>query len=246
MTLSKDQARIARMTGMTVSRDNHHYIVLRILNQWIKNVGARYATGVLLDYGCGGQPYKSYLLQFLESYIGADVAAAQGTSLDIQFDPDQPLPLTSQSVDTILSTQTLEHVRNPAQYLQECARLLRPGGYLLISVPMQWRLHEVPHDYWRFTKYGLQELLAQHGFEMVEISICGGAWALAGQIINSHLAETGRGAKLLFRCLNEFFTHMDRMLPDSDETIGWMCVARSQPSEKFRPGKPGPPTCPSA
>lgn len=230
MSVSSSQTRIARMTGMTVSRNSHHYIVLRVLNQWVRDVGALYARGVLLDYGCGGQPYRAYLLQYLERYIGADVAAAKGTSLDIQFDPDQPLPLSGHSVDTILSTQTLEHVRNPAQYLQECARLLRPGGHLLISVPMQWRLHEVPHDYWRFTKYGLQELMAQHGFEVVEISTCGGAWALAGQIITSHLAETGRGSKLLFRCLNEFFIRMDRLLPDSDETIGWMCVARSQAS----------------
>lgn len=229
MTAPANRPCIARITGMSVSRDNHHYIVLRILNQWVKDVGARYARGVLLDYGCGGQPYKAYLLQFLENYIGADVAAAQGTSLDIQFYPDQSLPLTGQSVDTILSTQTLEHVRAPAQYLQECARLLRPGGHLLISVPMQWRLHEVPHDFWRFTKYGLQELMDQHGFEIVEICTCGGAWALAGQIINSHLAETGRGSKLLFRCLNEFFSRMDRWLPDRDETIGWMCVAKLKP-----------------
>jgi len=227
MSSPENQIRIARMTSMKVSPNDHHYIVLRILNQWVKDVGTKFARGVLLDYGCGGQPYKSYLLPYLEKYIGADVAAAEATHLDIEFLPNQPLPLSAQSVDTILSTQTLEHVRDPSQYLQECARLLRPGGHLLISVPMQWRLHEVPHDYWRFTKYGLKELLAQHGFEIIEIKTCGGAWALAGQIINSHLAETGRGSKFLFRCVNAFFTRMDRWLPDSDETIGWMCVARS-------------------
>lgn len=236
MQTSTDQDRIARMTGMSVSRNHHHYIVLRILNQWVREVGSKYARGVLLDYGCGGQPYRSYLLQYLDRYVGADVAAAQGTNLDIELSPEQPLPIEAQSIDTILSTQTLEHVRDPAHYLKECARLLKPGGYLLISVPMQWRLHEMPHDYWRFTRYGVQELMVQHGFELIEICSCGGAWALAGQIINSHLAETGRGSKLLFRCVNELFTRLDRWFPDSDETIGWMCVARSQAAKTTKPG----------
>lgn len=228
MREKNQRGKIVRTSNMILPRDHHHYIVLSLIHRWIKNIGLKHANGIMLDYGCGGQPYRSLFETRVDKYIGADVEAAIGTELDLIIRPGDPLALGCQSVDTVLSTQTLEHVYDFQGYLAECRRLLRPGGHLILTVPMQWRMHESPFDYWRFTKYGILSALEEHNFNVLHLSPCGGAWALAGQIINSHLAETGRGSKFLFRGLNEFFTLMDRLVPDSDETIGWMCVARSQ------------------
>lgn len=110
----------------------------------------------MLDFGCGGQPYRELFGTRITKYIGADVAAAQGVGIDLRLTPGARVPMEDATVDTILSTQTLEHVYDFQLYIEECKRLLRPGGILILTAPQQWRLHEVPYDYWRFTRHGLE------------------------------------------------------------------------------------------
>lgn len=217
---------VERISGLQVDLTSHHYIVLSQLHAWMARAGVPVARGVLLDYGCGGQPYRCLFTPRIERYIGADVAAAKGISLDIQFEPGQSLPLPDESVDTILSTQTLEHVYDFDAYLRECARLLRQTGNLIISVPMQWRQHESPFDYWRFTSHGLTAKLEEHGFVVATIEPCGGVYALLGQIFLSHQAETGRLRPRLTRWINRLSLWLDRRIPDTEDTLLWMCVAR--------------------
>jgi SAM-dependent methyltransferase len=217
---------LIRRSSTGESKWHHHYIVLSKLDNWMTSTASRYAKGVILDYGCGAQPYRQCLSKECSRYIGADVSPAHGIDLDILLTPGQPLAMPDESVDTIISTQTLEHVQDACAYVQECHRLLRPGGHLILTVPMQWRMHEQPYDYWRFTRHGVTSLACKAGLEICELSPCGGAWALAGQIINSHLSETARGTKLLYGIINNLALFADRHMPDRDETIGWMCIAR--------------------
>ena len=227
MKEATQRLKTVRMSDMHPSSNHHHYIVLSLLNNWITNIALEQASGVLLDYGCGGQPYRSLFETRVSQYIGADVEAAIGIKLDLIIEPEAPLALASQSVDTILSTQTLEHVLHFRRYLAECRRLLRPSGHLILTVPMQWRMHEVPFDYWRFTKYGVLAALEEQGLEVIQLSPCGGAWALLGQLLNSHLAASRRGSKALFWLINRAALWMDKRLPDTEETIGWMCIAKA-------------------
>jgi 2-polyprenyl-3-methyl-5-hydroxy-6-metoxy-1,4-benzoquinol methylase/glycosyltransferase involved in cell wall biosynthesis len=215
---------MTRITTNDVDPANHHFIALSILNRWLAEVALPRAQGVLLDFGCGGQPYRELFKPKITRYIGADVAIAKGVQLDLELVPGKPVPLRDASIDTVLSTQTIEHVYDSKFYLGECYRLLKPGGVLILSAPMQWRLHEVPHDYWRFTRYGLSELLTQSGFVLDVMAPCGGACALAGQIINSHLSESGRGKAIFYRIINRLALWLDKRLPDSDDTLGWMCL----------------------
>jgi SAM-dependent methyltransferase len=220
------RAKILRMSDMALPRSHHHFIVLSILHRWIRDIALPQASGVMLDFGCGGQPYRSLFETRVHRYIGADVAAAIGVNLDLVITPGAPLELECQSIDTVLSTQTLEHVYDFRSYLAECRRVLRPGGNLILTVPMQWRMHEAPFDYWRFTKYGVLSALDEHGFEVVHISQCGGAWALLGQLLNSHLAAKQRSSKMLLLMTNRIALWMDKRFPDAEETIGWMCIAK--------------------
>ena len=226
MKAQTSQAKIARMTTMMIPRSHHHYIVLSLINRWIRDVALPEASGVLLDYGCGGQPYRSLFETRVHKYIGADINAAIGINLDLVITPGSPLALECQSVDTVLSTQTLEHVYDFRCYLSESRRVLRPGGTLILTVPMQWRMHEAPFDYWRFTKYGVLATLEDLGFEVVHISQCGGAWALMGQLLNSHLAERQLRSRMLMRIINRMALWLDERFPDAEETIGWMCIAK--------------------
>jgi SAM-dependent methyltransferase len=216
---------LERVKEMQVDPASHHYIVLSHLYRWMRERALPAAYGVMLDYGCGGQPYRQLFSSQVSRYIGADVAAAQNTTLDIEFKPEEPLPLPDSSIDTILANQTLEHVADVDFYLQECHRLLRPGGTLILTAPMQWRHHEVPYDFLRFTRYGLTRLLTQHGFEVKDLTPSGGVYALLGQIFLNHLSERGIQRKFLFRQINRLALWLDRKVPDTEDTINWMCIA---------------------
>lgn len=215
-----------RRTTSGVSTSNQHYIVLSLLHEWLKNTALMHAKGDLLDFGCGGRPYQTLFQPNIQRYIAADVADETNEDIDVFLRPDEPVPLPSSSIDTILSTQTLEHVYDVDLYISECRRLLKSDGILIISVPMQWRMHEMPYDYWRFTRFGMVKLLSDNGFVVEKIDPCGGAWALVGQIINSHLDVTGRGNPYIFSMVNRASLWLDRKFHDQDDTLLWMCIAR--------------------
>jgi len=217
---------IERAKDLKLSLDHHHFLVLRPLYQWMREVAAPNAHGVLLDYGCGGCPYEKLFAPHIIKYIAADVATASDTKIDIMLTPNQPVPLGDASVDTILANQTLEHVSDPVFYLSECHRLLRPGGLLVLSAPMQWRHHESPYDYHRFTRFGIEHHLRIHNFVIKDLRPCGGTFALMGQIWLNYLFRERNRPRWIVRLINRFFSHLDRRYPDGDETINWVCLAQ--------------------
>ncbi len=219
-------ANVQRVKSMSLSLDSHHYITLSYLYDWLKNTAIHAARGTILDYGCGGQPYRELFSSKAQQYIGADVAAAADTAPDLTFLPGERLTLADESIDTILSTQVLEHVAEHDSYLAECRRLLKPGGRLLITVPMQWRHHEVPFDYFRYTRFGITHCLVKYGFAIEDLKPCGGVYALIGQIFASHLAERGVDHKWTFRLINRLALWLDKKYPDYEDTLAWLCIAR--------------------
>lgn len=221
---------VVRRKDMALPVWSHHYIVLSRLYAWLEEEAVSYAKGVLLDYGCGGQPYRTLFESRIEKYIGADVTPAAGTMLDIQIAPGHPLPLPSESVDTILSTQALEHVSDFDFYLKECQRLLKPDGVLILTVPMQWRHHEAPNDFWRFTRFGIVACLSRNGLDVKAITPCGGVYALIGQIFLSHLVARGVHSKMVFSVVNRCALWLDKASEDVDDTLLWMCIVRKAPS----------------
>lgn len=217
---------LQRVVGMELDPGNHHYIVLSHLYRWMRERALPAVNGVMLDYGCGGQPYRNFFEGKVTRYIGADVAAAAGVTLDIEFEPNSRLPLKDGSIDTILANQTLEHVSDVDVYLSECNRLLHGGGTLILTAPMQWRHHEVPYDYLRFTRFGISHLLERHRFQIRDLTPSGGVYALLGQIFLNHLSERGIQRKFLFRQINRLALWLDRKFPDQEDTINWMCIAQ--------------------
>lgn len=230
-TQSEVQTGLERIRSAEVSASHHHYIVLSLLNVWMETVAAPMARGLVLDYGCGGQPYRRLLERYAAGYIGADVAAAAGVTPDVVLTPGEPAPLPEACVDTILSTQVLEHVYDFHAYLADCKRLLRPGGKLILSVPMHWRHHEMPYDYWRFTRFGLERSLESSRFRILDLRPCGGVFAMLGQAFMDHRSERGKRARLGAAVLNRVALWLDRRFADTDDTLGWMCIAEKAPAE---------------
>lgn len=115
----------------------------------------------ILDYGCAELPYRN-LLPANCRWEGADLAG--NAAADIVLLPDGRLPVDGGVYDLVLSTQVLEHVTDPALYLAECYRVLKPGGSLVLSTHGLMVWHPDPIDRWRWTCEGLRHIVETAGF----------------------------------------------------------------------------------
>jgi SAM-dependent methyltransferase len=77
-------------------------------------------------------------------------------------------------VDCALCTEVLEHCPDPLALLREVHRVLKPGGILVLTLPFLWPLHEVPHDWCRYTPFALRHLLESTGFRVRDLRPLGG------------------------------------------------------------------------
>ena len=77
--------------------------------------------------------------------------------------------LAAERFDYVVCTEVLEHTSNPFGAAEELARLLRPGGLLFVTVPLNFRIHGPLPDNWRFTEHGLRALL-EPAFDIVELT----------------------------------------------------------------------------
>ena len=71
--------------------------------------------------------------------------------------------------DCVVCMEVLEHTINPFDAVKELRRILTDGGYLLISAPLNFRIHGPSPDCWRFTEHGWNVLLRD--FNIIEIDI---------------------------------------------------------------------------
>ncbi len=175
-----------RRDGIEASIRRTDYLSVKPLIDWITSEGCKYADGILLDYGCGNQPYRELWGKNVKQYVGVDVTQNKfGTVTDV-VPPNSPLPYQDNSFDTVVSTQVLEHVSEPKFYLSEAARVLRPGGNLILTCPGTYMLHEEPFDFFRYTEHGLRYLLESNGISILVLDTTGGAWRVVGQTIINH------------------------------------------------------------
>jgi SAM-dependent methyltransferase len=131
-------------------------------------VMARYAdaiTGTVLELGVGEHPFARSA-----TTISVDIALAYRP--DVQADA-HALPLATAAFDTVVASQVFEHLHTPSMALGELARVLRPGGRLVLAVPFLFFVHQEPYDYQRLTRFGLEHLFADQPFD-IEITAFGG------------------------------------------------------------------------
>jgi SAM-dependent methyltransferase len=134
-----------------------------------------YITGRLLDVGCGKRPYSLIYESLVDMSIGTEVAfSPHGTQAANIICFAERLPFAGSTFDTILCTEVLEHTAQPFEAMHEFARLLKPGGHLLLSVPFIYPIHEAPYDYWRFTSHALESLCCHSGFKVLYLHSKGG------------------------------------------------------------------------
>ncbi len=149
--------------------DSHNWLVHRIVRQALGVAARHYARGTLVDIGCGRKPWLPLFEPYVDEYIGVDHVDTQHdvSYADVIADAYETT-LPDESADTVVSLAVLEHLEEPGRALIEMARLLKPGGYLLLTAPLFWHVHEAPRDFFRYTNFGLEYLAGEAGLEPVE------------------------------------------------------------------------------
>ncbi len=126
--------------------------------------------GKVLDVGCGDSPYKHLIGQEGE-YTGIDIEDQKtfgyANERAVRFEGDE-MPIQSHSIDFIICTEVLEHIRKPEKLISEINRVLKKGGNGIITVPWSARYHYIPDDYYRFTKSKLEEMFIDFSVRKIE------------------------------------------------------------------------------
>ena len=154
---------------------------------------ARSLCGRILDIGCGNRVMESLLAPETD-YLGLDYPPthAKGyTGHPDLFGDGQCLPFRDAHFDNVLALDVLEHLSQPDRCVREAARVLRNGGQLIVQTPFLYPLHDMPHDFQRWTLPGLEVLLKQAGFQIVERHIFGAPSETAAALTAIALAKAG-------------------------------------------------------
>ena len=150
--------------------------------------------GRLMDFGCGSKPYRSFFT--VTEYIGVDFENEghphENEQIDVFYD-GKNLPFENERFDSVLCSEVFEHIFNLDEILKEINRVMKKDGRLLITCPFVWNEHEVPYDYARYTKFALQSLLSQNGFEVVEYSKSGNFIIVICQLITLYFFNAFKG-----------------------------------------------------
>lgn len=142
---------------------------------------SKYISGKTLDYGAGNAKYRNLITPYTSEYTTFDIVP--GEHIDIAGDALHP-PFRDNSFDTVISTQMLEHVEKPWMVISEIRRILKPGGVCILTAPFWVPYHADPHDYFRYTKEGLESLFKNEGFEIETSGSYGKPPSVLGEMIH--------------------------------------------------------------
>ena len=148
---------------------NPYFIIRYNLFKGIRKFSKSFISGKLLDFGCGSKPYKSFFK--VDEYIGLDTYNSghshENENIDVLYD-GKKIPFDDNTFDYIFSSEVLEHVFNINDTMLELNRVLKTNGKMLITLPFIWGEHEQPHDFARYTSFGLKSILEKNGFEILQ------------------------------------------------------------------------------
>lgn len=180
---------------LVASRDPHEVnvtsrLMVDFIATWYDINLKEFAKGKLLDLGCGNAPLYGTYFPLVERVTLADWGSSlhKNRHLDVECDITKKLPFKNNCFDTIVLSDVLEHIPNPNHLMSEINRILKPNGTVLMNVPFFYWLHEVPHDYYRYTEFMLQKMVEDQGMKTIKLEALAGGWAVLIDLVSKLLS----------------------------------------------------------
>lgn len=161
---------------------------LRNRDAWVAAQAAQVPAGArVLDAGAGSSPYRvlfkhcRYETQDFTQLKGEQLRHGQYAAIDYVCDIIN-IPVDDGTFDTVLCTEVLEHHPEPIRVVHELARVLKPGGTLLLTAPLGSGIHQEPyHFYGGYTPFWYRKFLSEAGFDSLDIAANAGSLRHSGQ-----------------------------------------------------------------
>ena len=216
-------------------------MVDRLAQMYAGAIGT-HVRGRLADLGCGSVPlYEMYRDKVVDTVCVDWPASLHGSvHVDHFADLNEPLELEPGSFDTVLVTDVIEHLHSPQTLFASAARALRPGGKLIIGVPFLYWIHEAPHDFYRYTRFALEKLVADAKLTVVSITPIAGAPEVVVDLATKAVASRPRLARLIHTvCCGLLNLPPVRKLSAATRELmplGYVLVARKAHDTDVQPG----------
>lgn len=224
---------------------------LELRDKWVEEKLRKIPEGkIILDAGAGEQPYKKlcshlkYISQDFGEYDTSENKEAlqmqewNSRTVDILSDIIN-IPLEDESVDVILCTEVIEHIKNPVLAIKEFSRLLKPDGQLLLTAPNCSLTHMAPYYFCNgFSRYWYEENLKDFGFEIEELTEYGNYFSWIKQellrteeIINRYVGNVRGGGTSVLNAGIRFFDELSKLDKGSSELL---CLGRMVVAKRIR------------
>lgn len=189
--------------------------------KWIEESLKKIPPGLtLLDAGAGECQFKkfcshlNYISQDFGQYhgngeIGLQTGNWDNSKLDIVSDITA-IPLDNSSVDAIMCTEVFEHIPDPIAAVKEFSRLIKPGGYLLITAPFASLTHFAPYHFASgLSRFWYEKHLPENGFLITELQFNGNFFEFVAQENRRIKAVAEKYSEKKLNLIQKFILHLN-------------------------------------
>jgi SAM-dependent methyltransferase len=176
-------------------------LLKREITQYLETLEIQ-PKNVMLDVGCGEQPFRRDLERIGFIYKSLDVKQNSQNNVDYIGEIDSPT-LSPALVEHgpysfVMCTEVLEHVAGWDRAFQNLSKLVKPHGQVLLTCPFIFGLHEEPYDFWRPTVHALRHYAQKNGFRVTTLKAAGNGWEVFGTVLG-FLVPTAKSKSLVDR-----------------------------------------------
>jgi SAM-dependent methyltransferase len=135
----------------------------RFLNQEVK---ALPDEALILDVGAGHGDFADIFEG--RNYFSLDIVPY--AEVDLVCDLNQSIPFKAGTFDVVVLMNVLEHVFENRGLVKNIAKIIKPGGKLILTIPFLLKVHQAPFDFSRYTPYYLEALAKDAGLTVTTMN----------------------------------------------------------------------------